>query len=775
MSRNPNRILVGLIAAAFAGGLTPLDWYAAGVEWPGQPARAVAETEAAAKQAASVLTELRARGYAVLPAPRRVELQAGSVRLDASWRLERPGLGEKDIAVQTLVDCLKREHGLALTGGRGAKVLRLRVSDGAVKTGIADDRHSQAYRLVIAPNSVEVVGNAPAGLFYGVQTLLQLLEGDGRHPLLLPAGTITDWPSCSLRFVHWDTKHHQDRVETLKRFLDWMARFKLNMVSFELEDKFEYPSHPIIGAPGAFTTAQMQELTRYGLRRHIQIVPNVQAPAHMCYVLKHKQFAHLRCDGSNYQICMDNPQARKLIFEMYDDLCRATPGVKYFHVSTDEVYYAGICQKYRKPYNPVNRSLTWVDYVNAAHAHLAKRGRRIIVWAEYPLLTEHVSLLPSDIINGICTPGAKQEFLRAMEKHGIRQLAYASMQGEEKLLPDHLAYTDRGGRRRAGRMADAFGTARRLALRPATIGTFAAAWDDAGLHNETFWLGWAAMAQGGWTPGAASVDQTAADFMDVYYGREVTDMVEVYRGLQAGARFWESAWERLPSKVRGPAYGYSKAKRPVNRTDMALLPPALPKLPDLAVQPVYRSRYAKLLAGVPEQLRESDRLLARLHANLSRAQRNRHNLEVLLSLAYFQRSCFEMLARIGQAEDLLAQAAEAQKDDKPDRAVSLLAQAHRRVGRALDDVYRSYRDLVKVWEKGRYSRNAPVGGRKFLHVMDDVKDHFADRRADLSYHVAPVERIGLDEWRRALAELIRSYAREHRLQEPDLGEAGKAG
>ena len=124
---------------------------------------------------------------------------------------------------------------------------------------------------------------------------------------------------------------------------------------------------------------------------------------------------------------------------------------------------------------------------------------------------------------------------------------------------------------------------------------------------------------------------------------------------------------------------------------------------------------------------------------------------------------------------MLVQAAAAQKDGKADRAVLLLARAHGRVGRALEDVYRSHQSLEEVWEKGRYPRNAAVGGRKFLHVMDDVKDHFADRRADLSYHVAPVESIGLDEWRRALAKLIRSYAREHRLQEPDLGEAAKPG
>jgi len=428
-----------------------------------------------AEPTAGFVTELRAMGYAVLPVPRQVELAGRQVRLDAGWALRAPDLPDDDIAVTTLADVLRDDHGLTLDGG-GGKSLSLAVRPGTVETGTGDPRDQQAYRIRVADDGIDVVGNAPAGLFYGVQTLIQLLDGDGRHECVLPAGTLVDWPGYQLRFVHWDTKHHQDRIETLKRYLDWMARFKLNAVSFELEDKFEYPSHPVIGAPGAFTTAQMQELVRYGLRRHIQIVPNVQAPAHLGYALKHEQFAHLRCDGSNYMACMDNPEARKLIFDMYDDVCAATDGVDYFHVSTDEVYYAGICEKYRKPYNPVNRSLTWVDFVNAAHAHLAKRGRRILIWAEFPLLPEHVKLLPADIIDGILTPSKDAPFVQAEDALGMRQLAYVPVQGAEKLFPNYFAHVGSGGGLSQGRLVDFYRTTRRpTAAGGNPIGTFAAA------------------------------------------------------------------------------------------------------------------------------------------------------------------------------------------------------------------------------------------------------------------------------------------------------------
>jgi hypothetical protein len=717
-------------------------------------------------------TELRARGYAVLPAPRRVELRDEVVRLDEDWGLDPTDLDDDDAAVRALNGALLAEHDLDLPPRSAeGQMVRLAVRPGAVQTGTDDDRDAQAYRLTVTADAVEVTGNAHAGLFYGVQTLLQLLDGDGRGTLRLPVGTIVDWPEYALRFVHWDTKHHQDRLETLRRFLDWMARFKLNAVSFELEDKFEYPSHPVIGAPGALTAAQLQGLADYALQRHIQIVPNVQAPAHLCYVLKHQEFAHLRCDGSNYQICMDEPEARRLLFDMYDDLCDATKGVEYFHVSTDEVYYAGICEKHRRPYNPQNRSLTWVDYVRAAHEHLAARGRRVLIWAEFPLLAEHVAMLPGDVINGILGPRVREGFVRALEERGIDCLVYAPMQGEERLFPNHFTFTDRHGRLQPGHLADAY----EATLRPNRhsrrhpVGTFAAAWDDAALHNETFWLGWAVMAQGGWSPGAADVEQTAADFMDIYYGREAVGMTQVYRQMQDQARFWERTWDRVPSKVRPPAYGYSAEKRPVTRRDLTLPAPALPAMPDLAVEPVYEGRYAEMLAEACERLRQSDSLLAGLYANVLRARRNRYNLEVFLSLAMLIRHHIETLLAVGQAERRVAAAHEAHRGEDPQRALDLLLEAHGRIDAALARKDGVLANLTRVWEKGRRPRNAPVGGRRFVHVMDDVKDHFADRRADLTYHTAPLESIGLDKWRDALGELIGAYAGAHGLPPPGAG------
>lgn len=700
-------------------------------------------------------TDLALRGYSVIPSPRSVRLSGGHLVVDSSWALDHGAVNANDIAVRTLAADLIQFHGLSLTAGAQARhVIRLAIKPGAAATGAEPLIDRQAYRLEMKDGLVLVTGNAAEGLFYGVQTLLQLLKPSAPGTLLLPAGVIEDWPRLVLRFLHWDTKHHQDRMETLKRYLDWSARMKINMIGFELEDKFEYPSHPVIGAPGAFTAAQLQEIVDYGLERHIQVVPQVQSPAHMSYVLKHPEFAGLRADGNNYQSDLCNPKTLELIFSMYDDAIKATKGVNYFFVSTDEVYYAGIGNTCAAPYNPVNRSLAWVDFVRKAHDFLAARGRTMLVWAEFPLLAEHVKLLPEGIIDGIVGQPA---FLEIEKQRNIRQLQYVSMQGAERLFPDifSLAGAKRRGNLETAR--EAFRSGRAMSGNP--IGAFGAAWDDSGLHSETFWLGWSTVAQYAWNPDAAPLDQHLAEFFGLYYGPHTQDMAGIYRGLQRQARAWEQTWEYVPSKTVLTRYGgYFGKHLSTHRSDMTLATPLINDLPDWFPDPFWSERHSMWLSKARTLTAENQRLQQRIHTNIRLAARNRYNLEVLLALARFIDHHWQLLLGLEQAEKALKQAQELASDDEHTKAVACLKDAYTIVDRIQKKRLATYGEVKTVFEKSRFPKGQSVSGRRFLHVYDDVKDHWADRRADLSYMTAPEESLALDKWNAELAGVIRTYA-----------------
>ncbi|MBI4875741.1 MAG: beta-N-acetylhexosaminidase [Acidobacteria bacterium] len=709
------------------------------------------------------LTPLFLRGYSVIPTPQKVVFQGGEMRFDGAWRLEAGALA-KHIAARTLVADLKSMHSLELGSGPG-KPVRLAIVKDAVAVKGDPELSEQAYRLRLTPQAIEITGNSGAGLFYGVQTFLQLLKRAPDGSFELPVASIEDWPRLALRFLHWDTKHHQDRMETIKRYLDWSARFKANMIGFELEDKFAYPSNPAIGAPGAFTPAQLQEIVDYGLERFIQVVPVIQAPAHMAYVLKHPQYARLRADGNNYQSCLCLEDTYKLIFRMYDDVIAATKGVKYLYVSTDEIYYAGIGANCKEPYNPVNRSLKWAEFARRARDHAASRGRRILAWLEYPLLTEHLERLPSDIIDGVI---GEEDYVPVENKKGMRQLAYVSLQGAEFLFPDHFNSGDSAGRLQQTYSAIAQG--RHWKANP--MGVFGAAWDDSGLHSETFWLGWSAAARWGWNPGTPGVEQHAAEFMNVYYGPRVTGMVEIYRSLQRQARSWQRTWDRVTSRVRAPGYGNSYAKgRGAERTDLTLEPPAKPQPADLALGPRFVPKYTDFLAEARARSGENDQLLHALAANFLRAERNRYNLEVFDALARFIGHHWDLLAGMADAERALGRASESAKKNDARRAVGEMVRAYNTVQRLDREGAERFAHLTAVFEKSRFPKGREVNGRKFVHVLDDTKDHWADRTPDLGYMQAPERSIGLDAWRKELYGVLQTYAKKNSVPIRGLAEA----
>ncbi len=699
------------------------------------------------------MNDLRRIGYSLIPAPQRIEITGKKVLLDKGWAIDTK-LDAGSMAVRRLQSGMMDFYGIKLTGNGKGKII-LEIIPGSIKKGLDPAIAQQAYRLEISNGQIKITGNDGAGLFYGVQSLLQLIRPDGNCSFSLPEGIITDWPDMQMRFIHWDTKHHQDRIETLKHYLDWSAYFKVNAVAFEIEDKYEYPSHPVIGAPGAFTKAEMQDLTRYARERFIQLVPDVQAPAHLAYVLKHKEFAHLKADGSNYQICMCDEEAIKLIQDMYLDMIDATPGVDYFLVSTDEVYYAGICNKCKNENNVKNRSQALVDYTVRMNKWMSEHGRKMISWIEFPLLSEDIHKLPSGMIDGVLNV----DWIDELNKAGIKQLNYNSIQGAEYLFPNYFATQYENSEIKGNLHSTAVSGVEAIKKGANLTGSFTAAWDDSGLHNELFWLGWATGAQYAWSVDKPSLEQSTADFMDAFYGYDSPDMVEVYRMIEDGARFYEDLWDNVISRERAPGYGDWMGKGiNTERFDPTLA--TLPR-PGISSNPVFRTKYSRKIERAQLLRRENDRLISLLMRNMSRVSRNHYNLEVLLSIAYLEKYTINTLMNWVTIEDDLIKASKKSKDNPV--AMGLMVNAYNLAGEILKEKNEVVTELTTTWEKSRFEKCRSVGGRKFNHVLDDLKDHFADRRLGLDYMLAPFERMEIEKWQKQLMGAMTDFAKTHNL------------
>jgi hexosaminidase len=151
------------------------------------------------------VSKLWSRGYAVIPDPQQVELSSADQPFGPEWMVQRgAGVAEEDVAVEALTQELESRFGLRKTANTST-VVRLEMKAGSVIPGDTADPDKpaiadQAYRIEIGETGVVIVANAPEGLLYGVETLVQLVQP--RHgAYYLPLGRITDWPDLHLRHI----------------------------------------------------------------------------------------------------------------------------------------------------------------------------------------------------------------------------------------------------------------------------------------------------------------------------------------------------------------------------------------------------------------------------------------------------------------------------------------------------------------------------------------------------------------------------------------------
>jgi hexosaminidase len=294
---------------------------------------------------------LRAGGAppALIPAPRDIEWTGQD--LDCSHYLiqsnEKPGF-----ALAALRRVLY-EAG-AQSAANGAKITLRRAGIQVTNT--------EAYELEATTNGVVISASQEAGLFYGVQTLRQLIQKDGGKTMV--AGCrITDWPAFAWRgFMHDVGRNFQD-MALLKRFVDVMANYKMNVFHFHLTDnpgyRIECRVHPELNdpknyeptrSPGKFYTyAELNDFIDYCRQRGIMVVPEIDMPGHSAYFKR--AFGVDMQDEKGMRILTD------CLNEFFDNV-----NLPYFHMGADEVTVK----------NP--------DFMPRMENLIRSRGKQLIVW-----------------------------------------------------------------------------------------------------------------------------------------------------------------------------------------------------------------------------------------------------------------------------------------------------------------------------------------------------------------------------------------------------------
>ncbi|MEU6308751.1 beta-N-acetylhexosaminidase [Streptomyces chartreusis] len=241
----------------------------------------------------------------LIPLPHRTERAEGFFELGDGFGIEA-GPGTEGTA-RWLRATLGAATGLALPPKKGDEYDALRLS---VRPGL----DAEEYRLVVAPHGVHVQGSSSAGVFWGAQTMLQLLGPDAfrRAPLpgrtwRLPLTEIRDAPRFRWRGVMLDVARHFMPKDGVLRYLDLLAAHKLNVFHFHLTDdqgwrveirkyprltevgswrsrtKFGHRASPLWEEKphgGYYTQDDIREIVAYAAERHITVVPEIDVPGH---------------------------------------------------------------------------------------------------------------------------------------------------------------------------------------------------------------------------------------------------------------------------------------------------------------------------------------------------------------------------------------------------------------------------------------------------------------------------------------------------------------
>jgi hexosaminidase len=725
---------------------------------------------------------LYTRGYTVIPEPQQAKLGEGDFQIAAGWRVEAgPGVTPRDVAIGTLKEGLQERYGLKLGDHGSGPGIRLEIQSNAVPVGEAQDRDKaaladQAYKLSLTKNAITIVANAPTGLFYGVETLVQLVKPSGGS-LWLPEAELVDWPDVQYREVFWDEQTHLDRFEVLKDAVRRAAFFKINAFALRLNAHFEYSSAPALVDPYALSPAQLQELTDYGLHYHVQVVPYLDGPAHVNFILERDEYAKLReFPETAFQMCSTNPETYKLLEGMYQDLMDANKGGKYFHLSTDEAWFIGKasndqCHEAERAKELGSLSKLWTEYTNKTAAYLRDHGRKVIFWGEDPLQAEDIPLLPPWLISGEVYSSA---YNRAFRARGIRQMIYTNSQPDDPLFPAYFVLSPKeqvhpgeGAQERAAEVFDeiTYTAARKEAD---IMGVDIFAWGDRGPHPETFWLGYAVGASAAWHPGSPDPHELTQSFYRLFYGTGATQMGRLHQLMSTQAQFWASSWDHEPSGKQPLVFGYSYGLGPFTPHLETLPLPPVPSADYLRVGDNWRQENARRLELSEKFLGENDELLDLLYKNLPSVQFHRNNLEVYLSIARLCRQNLLMLRDLEEVvKDLEAGEDRAAKLQYAD-AVAALDQALDRAGKIRDERNQALRDATTTWYKTWFPRVREANGRHVARAPQDFVDTQPSERArrgqeGLVYLIDREFSLPFGEWVNEVQRVRNRYATAHGL------------
>jgi hexosaminidase len=478
----------------------------------------------------------------LIPQPKEVQLHAGSFRVKPTTRiLVEFGHQEEDrIAAETLAEEIRDQSGmkLSITGEKPdakqapstivlARLEGQRVKDFLASKGLkADSIGDQGYLLFSDNAHLIVAANTGQGLFYGVQTLRQLLHADG-HTLVCPAVSIRDWPSMEWRGVQDDISRGPIPTEDyMKSQIRTLAAYKVNLFALYMEHVFDFASQPLVAPKeAALTPQEINALVDYAKRLYVTILPEQQTFGHLHHLLKYEIYSDVAERPHGHVLTPTKEQSYDLIKAMYADLVPLFPG-PFLHVGGDETFELGHGQTAARVAE-VGLGRVYIEHMQRVSAILQPYHKQLMFWGDialkYPQL---LSVLPNDIIAVPWNYDAKPSFesiIKPYRDAGLRVVVAPGAQTWNQVWPNQdVAFVNIRNFVRDGQKLGA-------------MGMLNTTWNDDG--EALYGMSWPALAFGaaaGWQAGESDVDQFKNSYDWAFYRNNDATFHDALENLDRG-------------------------------------------------------------------------------------------------------------------------------------------------------------------------------------------------------------------------------------------------
>jgi hypothetical protein len=482
--------------------------------------------------AASPFVARAQRPLTLVPQPREIRADH-DVALTRGLDIVVPSDSADGFAARDLRDALKDAGVPIATGGGSARIVLLRAGSVAARallarrgTAFDDAMHDEGYAIVPDGLTLNVVGATAQGVFYGAQTVKQLVEGRGGGAVLRLA-TVRDWPAMRYRGLHDDlSRGPVPTLDFMKRQLRTFAAYKLNVYSPYFEHTLAYRTHPLMAPPGgALSRDDVRELVAYAQRYHIDVIPEQEAFGHLHHVLKYELYAPLGETPYGHVLAPGQPGSMALIRQWFAEIDTLFPS-RFVHLGADETFELGRGQTAdrvtKEGIGPV-----YLGFLRDIVQQVGRPDKRYLFWGDVAVNhPDLVSSLPKQMIAVPWSYGAAPSFERQIlpfRQAGFETWVAPGVSSWNRVYPNYnTAFVNIQHFVRDGQRLGA-------------TGMLNTTWDDDGeaLFNQT-WAGVLFGAAASWQPGESDIAAFQRSYGRAFY-RDTTGNVDAAERLLMSA------------------------------------------------------------------------------------------------------------------------------------------------------------------------------------------------------------------------------------------------